>query len=92
MNHQWLVSSFTVSSLIHLSLIPLAALIMHTKPLKPITVPIELVDVPNIEQPEKVVVAPLPPAPNPQPAKYSRAQITIQAGIGKKFRSADGQH
>ena len=66
MNHQWLVSSFTVSSLIHLSLIPLAALIMHAKPLKPITVPIELVDVPSIEHPKKIVVAPPPPAPKPK--------------------------
>ena len=53
MNHQRLVSSFTVSSLIHLSLIPVAALIMHAKPLKPITVPVELVHVPRMEQPKK---------------------------------------
>jgi protein TonB len=67
MNDRWLVSSFTASSLIHLSLIPLAALIMHAKPLKPIMVPIELVDVPRSEQPKRVEVAPSSPAPKPRP-------------------------
>ena len=33
MNDRWLISSFTASSLIHLSLIPVAALVMHAKPL-----------------------------------------------------------
>ena len=62
MNDRWLVSSFTVSSLIHLALIPVAALILHAKPLKPITVPIELIEVPRVEGPNKVEVAP-PPKP-----------------------------
>ena len=65
MNDRWLVSSFTASSLIHLSVIPVAALILHAKPLKPITVPIELVEVPQLEQPQKVE-APPPPAPKPK--------------------------
>ena len=90
MNHQWLVSSFTVSSLIHLSLIPLAALIMHTKPLKPITVPIELVDVPNIEQPEKVVVAPLPSAPNPQRQNISAPKLLSKPVLEKSFVAPTG--
>ena len=50
MNERWLVSSFTASSLIHLGIIPLAALIMHAKPIKPATVPIELV-VARVDQP-----------------------------------------
>jgi TonB family protein len=67
MNDRWLVSSFTASSLIHLSLIAVAALIFHAKPLKPITVPIELVDVPRVEEPKKVEVAPPAPAPKAKP-------------------------
>lgn len=66
MNERWLVSSFTASSLIHLGIIPLAALIMHAKPIKPTTVPIELVDVPRVEEPKKVEVAPPPPPPKPK--------------------------
>ena len=61
MNERWLVSSFTASSLIHLGIIPLAALVMHAKPIKPAMVPIELVDVPRVEEPKKVEVAPPPP-------------------------------
>jgi protein TonB len=68
MNDRWLISSFTASSLIHLSLIPVAALVMHAKPLKPITVPIELIDIPRVEEPKKVEIAPAtPPAPKPRP-------------------------
>jgi TonB family protein len=68
MNERWLVSSFTASSLIHLSLIPLAALVIHVKPIKSLPVPVELVDVPRIEQSKKVEVAtPAPPPPPPKP-------------------------
>ena len=71
MNERWLIPSFTASSLIHLGIIPLAALIMHAKPLKPVTVPIELIDVPRVEQPKKVEVAPPPPPPAPGPPARS---------------------
>ncbi len=66
MNDRWLVPSLTASSLIHLSLIPLGALVMHAKPIKSITVPIELVDVSRVEQAKKVEVAPPPPPPKPK--------------------------
>ncbi|MPZ77438.1 MAG: TonB family protein [Deltaproteobacteria bacterium] len=69
MNDRWLISSFTASSLIHLGLIPVAALMMHAKPLKPITVPIELIDVAPVELPKKVEVAPPPPPPPPPKPK-----------------------
>src|SRR5690349_16618517 len=52
MTNRWMVSSFTASSLIHLGLIPIAALIMHAKPIKPVTVPIELIDVPRVDEPK----------------------------------------
>ena len=67
MNERWLVSSFTASSLIHLGIIPLAALVLHAKPIKPATVPIELVDVARVEEPKKVEVPPPPPPPAPKP-------------------------
>jgi TonB family protein len=68
MNERWLIPSFTASSLIHLGIIPIAALIMHAKPIKPVTVPIELIDVPRVEEPKKIEVAPPPPpAPKPKP-------------------------
>ena len=67
MNDRWLVSSYTASSLIHLGIIPLAALVMHAKPIKPAMVPIELVDVARIEEPKKVEVPPPPPTPAPKP-------------------------
>ncbi len=76
MNDRWLLSSFTASSLIHLGLIPVAALVIHAKPLKPITVPIELIDIPRVEQPKKVNVAPLPPPPLPRPKPKPKAITT----------------
>ncbi|MBI3063567.1 MAG: energy transducer TonB [Deltaproteobacteria bacterium] len=75
MNNRWLISSFTASSLIHLSLIPVAALVMHAKPIKPVTVPIELIDVPRVEQPKKVEVAPPPPAPKPKPQNITAPKL-----------------
>ena len=74
MNERWLVSSFTASSLIHLGIIPLAALIMHAKPIKPATVPIELVDVPRVEEPKKIEVAP-PPPPAPKPKNITAPKL-----------------
>ena len=73
MNERWLIPSFTASSLIHLGLIPIAALILHAKPIKPVTVPIELIDVPRVEQPKKIQVAPPPPPPAPKPKPKPQA-------------------
>jgi periplasmic protein TonB len=67
MNDRWLISSFTASSLIHLALIPLAALVMQAEPLKPITVPVELIEIAPTEPPKQVEVAPPPPPPAPPP-------------------------
>jgi TonB family protein len=64
MNDRRLVSYFTASSLIHLSLIPVAAFVIHAKPIRPVTVPVELIDIPRVEEPKKVEVP--PPAPKPQ--------------------------
>ena len=76
MSDRWLISSFTASSLIHLGLIPVAALVMHAKPIKPITVPIELIDVPRVEQPKKVEVTPPPPsARKPMPKSISAPKL-----------------
>ena len=77
MNERWLLSSFTASSLIHLGIIPVAALVMHAKPIKPAMVPIELVDVPHIEEPKKVEVAapPPPPAPKPKPKTVTAPKL-----------------
>jgi protein TonB len=79
-----LVSSFTASSLIHLGLIPVAALMMHAKPLKPITVPIEVIEIAPIEQPKNVEVASKPPPPPPPPRAKPKAQnITAPKLISK---------
>jgi TonB family protein len=67
MNERWLVSSFTASSLIHLGLIPVAALVMHAKPIKPVNLPVELIDVPRVEQPKKVEAPAPPPPPKAKP-------------------------
>jgi TonB family protein len=70
MNERWLIPSFTASSLIHLGMIPIAALILHAKPIKPATVPVELIDMPRADQPKKFEAAPPPPpqaAPKPKP-------------------------
>jgi TonB family protein len=85
MNDRWLVSSFTASSLIHLGLIPLAALVMHVKPLRPVTVPIELVDVPAVEQPKKVEVEPPPPSrPKPKSQHISAPKLISKPEIETK--------
>jgi hypothetical protein len=72
MKDQWLFSSFTASSLIHLIVIPVAALVMHAKPVNPIAVPIELVDVPRVEELKKVEVA---PAPKPKPQNITAPKL-----------------
>ena len=63
MTDRRLLSSFTVSSIIHLALIPLAGLMMHAKPLEPIMVPVEMIEIAPAEALKKVEVAPPPPAP-----------------------------
>jgi periplasmic protein TonB len=82
MNDRCLISSFTASSVIHLALIALAALVMNAKPLKPITVPIELVDIPRVDEP-KVEVVPPPPPPPPSKAKPTPQKITAPKLISK---------
>jgi protein TonB len=71
MTDRRLISSLTASSLIHLGLIPAAALVMHARPIRPVTVPIELIEIAPVEPPRRVEVAPppapLPPKPQPQP-------------------------
>jgi TonB family protein len=67
MNDRWLITCFTASSLIHLSLIPVAAFLIHAKPIQPVNVAVDLIDIPRVEQPKKVEVAPQPPAPKPRP-------------------------
>ena len=82
-----LLSSFTASSLIHLALIPLAALMMHAKPLEPVTVPIELIEIAPGELPKKVEVAPppspLPPQPEskPKPPKMTAPKLISKPKI-----------
>ena len=75
MNERGLISSFTASSLIHLSLIPVAALVMHAKPLKPVNMPVELIELPRVEQPQKVEVAPPPPVPKPKPQNLTAPKL-----------------
>jgi len=74
MNDRWLVPYFTASSLIHLTLIPVAALVIHAKPIRPVTVPVELIDIPRVEEP-KQVEAPPPPKPQPKPQKITAPKL-----------------
>jgi TonB family protein len=66
MNNRWLFSSFAVSSVIHLTLIPVAALVIKNRPAKSDTVPIELVEIPRVEE---VKFNPAPPPPSAPRAK-----------------------
>jgi protein TonB len=75
MTDRWLIPYFTASSLIHLSLIPVAAMVIHAKPIRPVTVPVELIDVPRVEQPKKVEVAPPAPKPRPKPQKITAPKL-----------------
>lgn len=75
MNDRWLLSSFTASSVIHLGLVPVAALVMQAKPIRPVTVPVELVDVPHVEQPQKVEAPPPPPPPRPKPKNITAPKL-----------------
>jgi protein TonB len=85
MNDHWLLSSFTASSLIHLGLIPVAALLIHAKPIEPVMVPIELIDIPSVEQPKQVEVAPPPPPrPKPKPQKITAPKLISKPEIETK--------
>lgn len=81
MNQRCLVSSFTASSLIHLAIIPLAALVMHAKPINPAMVPIELVDVARLEEPKQVGVAPPPPAAKPKPQNITAPNLLSKPAV-----------
>jgi len=79
-----LLSSFTVSSIIHLALIPLAGLVMHAKPLKPIMVPVEMIEIAPAEALKKVEVAPPPPSAPPAPKPKTKApKITAPKLVSK---------
>jgi protein TonB len=84
MNDHWLLSSFTASSLIHLGLIPVAALLIHAKPIKPVAVPIELIEVPRVEQPKQVDVAPPPSRPKPKPQRITAPKLISKPEIETK--------
>ena len=81
MTDRRLLSSFTVSSIIHLALIPLAGLVMHAKPLKPIMVPVDLIETAPTELPKEVEVA-TPPPPQSE-SKPKQAKITAPKLISK---------
>jgi TonB family protein len=75
MNDRRLVPYFTASSLIHLGLIPVAAFVIHAKPIRPVTVPVELIDIPRVEEPKKVEVPPQAPKPQPKPQKITAPKL-----------------
>lgn len=84
MTDRRLLSSFTASSIIHLVLIALAGLVMHAKPLKPIMVPVEMIEIAPAEAPKKVEVAPSPPPAPPAPkAKPKLPKITAPKLVSK---------
>jgi len=85
MNDRWLISSFTASLLIHLALIPAVALIMQAKTIKPVTVPIELVEVRRVEEPKKNVVGP-PSALLPD----NKGSADAGWNLGSKASEAEG--
>ena len=81
MNERWMISSFTASSLIHLSLIPLTALVMHAKPLKPVNMPMELIELPWVEHPQKSRGCTATTRAKTQTEKSHRTQIAFQASF-----------
>lgn len=84
MTDRRLLSSFTVSSIIHLALIPLAGLMMHAKPLEPIMVPVEMIEIAPAEALKKVEVAPSPPPAPPAPKpKPNPSKITAPKLVSK---------
>jgi hypothetical protein len=44
-----------------------AALVLHAKPINPVNLPVELIDVPRVEQPKKVEAPTPPPPAKPKP-------------------------
>ena len=83
MTDRRLLSSFTVSSVIHLALIPLPGLMMHAKPLEPIMVPVEMIEIAPAEALKKIEVAPPPPAPPAAKPKPNPAKITAPKLVSK---------
>jgi protein TonB len=84
MSDRWLLTSVAASSLIHLAVIPVAALMMSAGSPKPMTVPVELIEIPREEPPEKADVAPPPrPAPPPPKTKPRVEKVTAPKLISK---------
>jgi protein TonB len=64
-----LFSSFGVSSVIHVALVPVVSLMIQNHAHKTALVPIELVDIPRVEEKKPEVLPPPLPAPKPKPHK-----------------------
>jgi protein TonB len=65
-----LFSSFAASALAHVTLVPIVSLLMiESHGHKPPLVPIELVDIPRIEEKKPPELPPPPPAPKPKPQR-----------------------
>jgi protein TonB len=92
MNERWLFTSFAASSLIHLALIPVAVLMMHARPSKPVNLPIEIIEIPRKQAPEKVDATPsapppAPPSPRPKPRQTAQ-KMTAPKLVSKPEISA----
>jgi protein TonB len=61
--------------IIHLSLLPLIALVIHTKPSVPIMVPISVIDAPKVEESKKPEVTTASPRPKPRTEKITAPKL-----------------
>jgi protein TonB len=76
-----LITAFATSSIIHLGMLPLMALVIHTKPSAPIMMPIAVIDAPKVEESKKPEVTTAPPRPKPKAEKITAPKLLSKPTI-----------
>ena len=81
MNDRILYSCVLASLLVHLVTIPAASLMIRAMPATPVHVPIELVNVPRVEEVKTPEALPPPPAPKPKTPKITAPKLLSKPEI-----------
>jgi TonB family protein len=81
MNDRILYSCVLASLLVHVVTIPAASLMIRAMPAAPVHVPIELVNLPRVEEVKTLEASPPPPPPKPKAAKITAPELLSKPEI-----------
>jgi hypothetical protein len=81
MNDRILYSCVLASLLVHLVTIPAASLMIRAMAAAPVHVPVELVNLPRVEEVKTLEASPPPPPPKPEAAKITAPKLLSKPEI-----------